>query len=649
MVVLSPDGIVLAVNQAFCDLYHIDRDATVGAHYMSFSGDLEIRRQGESVSHPGWISSRALRGETVRGVVQGVRDRAKGYEFFGRYGATPVIENGRFVATVVTVQDVTEVTRAAQQLDAVLAVAEVGTWRADLQTGRIWADANFARLCGLTPEEAQGGPISRCLEMVHPDDRERVQKALRHATEALSPHEVEYRILLPDGTVRWVVARGIVIRSETGEAAERIGSVVDITRQKTTEAALRRANEALEDAGRVATELSADLPLERIVQTITDASTKACEAQFGAFFYNVIDQAGESYMLYTISGVPKEEFSKFPMPRNTPIFAPTFEGTCNVRSDDITKDPRYGTMDPHHGMPKGHLPVRSYLAAPVRSRSGEVIGGLFYGHAETGRFTEAHEKLVDQYASLAAVGMDNARLYERVRGINDELERRVAERTEELTRANRDLNEFSYSVAHDLRAPLRAIAATSRILMEDAAGRLADEERRLLERQAKNAVRLGRIVDDLLAFARLSKAELRRERFDMTALTHRMADEVLERWNGVCALEVQEGMAAKGDPNLVGYALANLLDNACKFSPDGGTITVGERDGAYFVRDEGVGFDMRHASKLFVAFERLVDQEKFEGTGVGLANVKRIVERHGGRTWAESEPGHGATFWFTLG
>jgi PAS domain S-box-containing protein len=229
------------------------------------------------------------------------------------------------------------------------------------------------------------------------------------------------------------------------------------------------------------------------------------------------------------------------------------------------------------------------------------------------------------------------------------LELHVQERTRDLTRANRDLNEFSYSVAHDLRAPIRAIASTSRILMEDAADRLTPEESNLLMRQAKNAVHLGHIVDDLLAFARLSKADLIKSEFDFTALTRSIVDRMISNQGAsACDFDVQEGMTAAADANLIGHVLTNLIDNACKFSPAKGRVWIGSKGDLYFVRDEGIGFDMAYAEKMFVAFERLVDQEAFDGTGVGLANVKRIIERHGGRVWAESQPGNGATFWFTL-
>ena len=169
-----------------------------------------------------------------------------------------------------------------------------------------------------------------------------------------------------------------------------------------------RKFERLAEAARV---VSAELDVHRLVQAVTDVATEMTNAQFGAFFYNVINPAGESYTLYTISGVPAEMFARFPMPRNTKVFAPTFNGTGVVRSNDIRKDPRYGQNAPYYGMPKGHLPVVSYLAVPVVSRSGEVLGGLFFGHSDEGVFTENEEQVVAALAAQAAVGIDNARLY----------------------------------------------------------------------------------------------------------------------------------------------------------------------------------------------------------------------------------------------
>jgi PAS domain S-box-containing protein len=170
-------------------------------------------------------------------------------------------------------------------------------------------------------------------------------------------------------------------------------------------------SEALNEVSRV---LSSELDLQRLVQTVTDVATKLTGANFGAFFYNVLNDQGESYMLYTLSGASREAFEKFGMmPRNTPVFHTTFSGLGPRRSDDIRKDPDYGTMAPHFGMPKGHLPVCSYLAVPVKSRSGEVLGGLFFGHSEPGVFTGSSERLAEGIAAHAALAIDNARLFQR--------------------------------------------------------------------------------------------------------------------------------------------------------------------------------------------------------------------------------------------
>ena len=199
----------------------------------------------------------------------------------------------------------------------------------------------------------------------------------------------------------------------------------DITARKQAAAALAEEKAALETLNRIGASLAPELDLEKVVQMVTDAGVELTGAQFGAFFYNVLDSAGEGYMLYSVSGVDRSHFDKFPMPRNTAIFAPTFAGEGVVLSDDIRKDPRYGKNAPHNGMPEGHLPVASYLAVPVVSRSGEVIGALFFGHAEEARFTERHGRLLEGIAGQAAVAIDNARLFETVQ--RELAERRRAE------------------------------------------------------------------------------------------------------------------------------------------------------------------------------------------------------------------------------
>ena len=190
---------------------------------------------------------------------------------------------------------------------------------------------------------------------------------------------------------------------------------VDAERQQVAQQLLEETR-VTETLNRIGGLLAAELDLQKLVQIVTDETTALVGAQFGAFFYNVQDDRGESYTLYTLSGVPRSAFSGFPMPRNTAIFGPTFRGEGIIRLDDVTVDPRYGQNAPYFGMPDGHLPVRSYLAVPVVDRAGEVLGGLFYGHAEPGKFRERDERIVVGVASHAAIAIDNARLVRDLHG-----------------------------------------------------------------------------------------------------------------------------------------------------------------------------------------------------------------------------------------
>jgi len=206
------------------------------------------------------------------------------------------------------------------------------------------------------------------------------------------------------------------------ELLARVRANIELASTRSQSARISREEaQFLEQLNKIGTAVAAELDLERAVQVVTDAATKLSGAAFGAFFYNVIGQNGEAYSLYTLSGVSRKAFAKFPMPRNTEVFGPTFRGEGVVRSADITQDPRYGKNAPHHGIPEGHLPVRSYLAIPVKSRSGDVLGGLFFGHPEAGVFSERAERLVSAIAVQAGIAVDKASLY---RDAQDEIERR---------------------------------------------------------------------------------------------------------------------------------------------------------------------------------------------------------------------------------
>lgn len=246
---------------------------------------------------------------------------------------------------------------------------------------------------------------------------------------------------------------------------------------------------------------------------------------------------------------------------------------------------------------------------------------------------------------------------EQVSRSHHHLEAQVAQRTKALEGTNAELESFSYSVSHDLRAPLRAIHGFARILIEDHHAKLDPEAQRLLGVIDQNTRRMGQLIDDLLAFSRVGRTDLSTGPVDMKALAQLVADEVQRTEadrNGALEIRIDSLPPARGDRGLLRQVLSNLLLNAAKFTRGrpSATIEVGSRaDGGqtvYYVKDNGAGFDARYADKLFGVFQRLHSTEQFDGTGVGLAIVKRIVQRHGGRVWAEGAVNQGATFYFTL-
>ena len=269
----------------------------------------------------------------------------------------------------------------------------------------------------------------------------------------------------------------------------------------------------------------------------------------------------------------------------------------------------------------------------------------FSGFCESNRIWTSEEiSLVSQIAERAWTSVERARAVQQLQEANTALDARVADRTRELVEAVKEAEAFNYSISHDLRAPVRALVSTSRILLEEAAENLTPEHAKFLERQAFNANRLGVLIDELLRLSRLARAAVNRKLIDVSAMAQTITYEI-EVSNNV---NIQDGMTAQGDPGLVHTVLENLIENACKFSPNGTPVFVGEDNGVFWVRDIGVGFDMAYVHKIFLPFERLVTEAEFQGTGIGLANVERIVRRHGGRIWAEGEKGVGATFYFTL-
>lgn len=415
----------------------------------------------------------------------------------------------------------------------------------------------------------------------------------------------------------------------------------DVTRVKGLEEErvrlLEETASLMETLNRVGASVASDLDRDSMVQAVTDAATQLTTAAFGAFFYNVTDLAGESYMLYTISGVPRAAFERFPMPRNTEVFAPTFHGTGTVRSADITQDQRYGHNAPHHGMPKGHLPVRSYLAVPVKTRTGDVAGGLFFGHPDVGRFTAHHERLAEGLASWAAVALENARLYTAAQ------------------RASRLKDEFLAGLSHELRTPLNAILGYARMIRS---GMLPPDRREHgMEVIERNTHALAQIVEDVLDVSRIISGKLR-----LNVQVVELPDVIRAAVDAIAPSAAAKNIRVEtildsgtppisGDPDRLQQILWNLLTNAVKFTPKAGKVQVLlERINSHVelsVSDTGIGIAADFVPHLFERFRQadMSTTREHGGLGLGLAITRHLVEGHGGTIEANSSGlGQGATF-----
>ncbi len=409
----------------------------------------------------------------------------------------------------------------------------------------------------------------------------------------------------------------------------------DITDLLLTEKKIRQNAERLSILNAVGKVISEKLEVKSVLQHVTDAVTNVTGAAFGAFFYNAINEQGEAYKLYTLSGAPREAFENLGMPRITAIFEPTFGGKGVVRVDDIRKDPRYGWNEPYRGMPEGHLPVVSYLAAPVHSSSGAVIGGLFLGHPEPGVFTEEHEDLVKSISSQAAVALDNSKLLEDVKALS----------------AKKD--EFIALASHELKTPLTTIKGYLQLLER----REKDETGKIFINKTLTQVdKLNDLISDLLDVSRVQsgKLPLNTETFDMRQLVLEVIETMhyTNKTHHVNFNNKAKSILIKADKRRIEQALINLLSNAVKYSPNADEVSLElETDNENVtvrIKDEGIGLTPVQQHKIFTRFYRAEGNSNIAGLGLGLYLTKEIIERHNGTIGFNSKPGQGSEFYFSL-
>ena len=463
------------------------------------------------------------------------------------------------------------------------------------------------------------------------------------------------------GRPRWFDVVLTPILGASGAPETLLAVSREITERVDIEHALREETRMLELLNETGAVLASQLDIRALLEAVTDAATELSGAQFGAFFYNTTDENGDAYQLFTLSGVPREAFERFGHPRATPLFAPTFHGESSIRCDDVHADPRFGQWPPHHGTPPGHLPVRSYLAVPVIARSGEVIGGLFFGHAAVGVFSERSERIITGIAAQAAIAVDNARLYETAQKAAEERKQlfereRFARAEAERLSAMKD--EFLAVLSHELRTPLNAILGWSQMARHQTVDGTLAKSLEVIERNARVQTQL---IEDLLDMSRITSGKMRLNVQSIAPFSFiEAAVETVRPAATAKAIRLSVLLdpvagPVTGDANRLQQVVWNLLSNAIKFTPKGGRVQVLlERVNSHIeisVADTGTGIP---AGFIEHAFERFRQADasttrKHGGLGLGLAIVKHLVELHGGTVHARSAgEGQGTTFTIKL-
>lgn len=501
-------------------------------------------------------------------------------------------------------------------------------WLSDPRGETTYFNRRWAEYVG---EQRAGGGLSE--EVVHPHERATFTEQWGRSLHGKVPFEGEYRLVRADGEYRTFMVRSLPILGEDGAVIEWVGTLTDVEDQVYSEASSR----LLAEISRVlAVPLGETRDIPRVLRLLTErfADSAALWLRDGVELHETIES--RPHVNFDVLEGRQEDIEQY------------VRGIIERGESDLvaSNDTLYA------------MGLSSVLAIPLIARGEQPLGALFLGYRHVA--DDRDQELAHEVAARLATAIDNQRLFRQaseaereVKELNQTLELRVEMRTQELLEANRELEAFSYSVSHDLRTPLRHIVGFGDLLGKEAGEVLGDKGQRYLNIITGAATRMSALIDDLLNFSRMGRQEMRFAEVDLNTLLHEAIEE-LDVGGAAVKWELGPLPHVPGDPGLLKLVFTNLLSNALKYSRTRAerTVSVTARLGAdetiVAVRDNGVGFDSRFADKLFGVFQRLHRAEEFEGTGIGLANVRRIVTRHGGRVWAESTLGEGATFYIAL-
>jgi len=638
---IGEDGRILRANRAELAIVGYPEKEYVGRRWAEFHVEpgravalFEVLKTGGTVEDS--AASLRARDGSIREVL---------------ISANAFVENGRFVHARCFTRDVTDQNRAEAaraHLAALVASSDDAIVSKSLEGVIQSWNEGAERLFGYSAGEAIGQPITLIIPPGREEEEPAILERLKHGERVDHFETVRRR---KDGRLVDVSLTISPILNAAGDIVGASKIARDISERHQAEQALREEYAIIDELNRVARALATELDLDRIVRIITEAGTRVSRAQFGAFLSSQPGDGGEAHRLGALTGLDRPAFDRLALPQRPALIQPTFRGEGVIRLADVRRDPRFERPEPASTPPAGG-PLASYLAVPVFGRAGEVLGGLFFGHAAAGVFTERDEKIVEGVAAQASAALNTARLYE--------AEKRARASAESSNEAK---DHFIAALSHELRTPLTPALAILTSLRDDAA--LPAPVLEDLETVRRNVLLEARLIDDLLDLTRISRGKLSLEEELI------VVDDLIETAANICRPDL-EGRELKlvrelrastatirGDRARLTQVLWNLLKNAIKFTPDGGTITLRSRvapatapvEVVVEVEDTGIGVEPDFLPRIFAAFDQGGQEttRRFGGLGLGLAISQAIVQAHRGKLEATSAGrNRGSRFTLTL-